>query len=269
MSNQPLLSLITVTFNGEKLVEPTMKMVSEQTFTDYEIIVIDGGSKDNTIEAFKTYRDKIGYIISEPDNGIYDAMNKGIAAAKGKWIYFMNLGDEFCSNTVLSDIFEKQDVSQYDMVYGNALTVGDPTSINKVIGKEAKLSDYYFGIPLCHQAIFAKKTTFNTVGDFDLKFKSMGDIEWQVRVFKNQQLKTLYLPINIAYYEVVGYSYINRMQGIREAVMAGIKNFNPLISLLLILRYPLMVIKVNLIKLLQNSPLLKQWRKLKYRNKQH
>ena len=103
--NSPLISLITVCFNAEGLINDTLQSAINQTYKNIELVIIDGGSKDNTVAEVKKYETYIGTLISEPDKGIYDAMNKGIKAAKGEWFYFLNAGDAFYNDTVLEDVF--------------------------------------------------------------------------------------------------------------------------------------------------------------------
>src|SRR5688572_4810851 len=89
----PLLSIITVVYNGEQLLEKTILSILNQTYTNIEYLIIDGRSKDRTVDIIKKYENKISYWVSEPDKGIYDAMNKGMNAAKGDYIWFINAGD--------------------------------------------------------------------------------------------------------------------------------------------------------------------------------
>jgi len=104
--NNPLITVITVCFNAEKELEATMLSVLNQSFESYEYLIIDGGSKDHTVDIIKKYEDNPHVRwISEPDKGIYDAMNKGIRMAKGEWLNMMNAGDRFASNDVLEKVF--------------------------------------------------------------------------------------------------------------------------------------------------------------------
>ncbi len=102
--NQPKVSIVTVVYNDAKGLEKTIKSVINQTYKNVEFIIIDGGSTDGTVEIIKKYEDYIDYWVSEEDKGIYDAMNKGIKAATGTWINFMNAGDVFVDCEVLSSI---------------------------------------------------------------------------------------------------------------------------------------------------------------------
>lgn len=120
MTNCPRISVITVVFNSKDSIEQTILSVLNQTYKNIEYIVIDGGSLDGTIEIVKKYLDKISKFITETDNGIYDAMNKGISLSSGEWIIFMNAGDRFVSNDVLEKIFS-YNTSDYDVIYSDTL----------------------------------------------------------------------------------------------------------------------------------------------------
>src|SRR6187402_1654973 len=105
--HQPLVSLITVVFNGQELLAETLRSAINQTYKQIELVIVDGGSTDQSVDVAKQFSSHIGTLISEKDKGIYDAMNKGIQAAKGEWLYFLNVGDAFYDANVLADIFSK------------------------------------------------------------------------------------------------------------------------------------------------------------------
>ena len=102
--NNPKISVVTVCYNAVDLIEETILSVINQTYRNVEYIIIDGASTDGTVDIINKYRDKIAYFVSEPDKGIYDAMNKGIKVATGEWLNFMNAGDVFSSNTIVSEV---------------------------------------------------------------------------------------------------------------------------------------------------------------------
>ncbi len=163
----PLITVITVVFNGVKTLEETIKSVINQTYPNVEYIIIDGGSTDGTLDIIKKYEDAIDYWVSEPDKGIYDAMNKGINLATGMWINFMNAGDHFYNPIVLSLFLNSKDKDH--MIYGNALL----TPINKM--QCQKLWHLNPVKQIIHQSVFMP-VTFHKINKFDYsKYKIMAD----------------------------------------------------------------------------------------------
>ena len=115
----PLISVVTICYNAKNDLEKTILSVLSQTYQDIEYIIIDGGSTDGTVDIIHKYSERLFYWISEPDKGIYDAMNKGMDRATGSWINFMNAGDTFCDNEVIKNIFGYNDLSDYSVFYGD------------------------------------------------------------------------------------------------------------------------------------------------------
>lgn len=115
----PLISVVTICYNAKNDLEKTILSVLSQTYQDIEYIIIDGGSTDSTVDIIHKYSERLFYWISEPDKGIYDAMNKGMDRATGSWIIFMNAGDTFCDNEVIKNIFGYNDLSDYSVIYGD------------------------------------------------------------------------------------------------------------------------------------------------------
>jgi glycosyltransferase involved in cell wall biosynthesis len=119
--NNPLISIITVVYNGVSTLEQTILIVINQTYKNIEYIIIDGGSIDGTVDIIKKYEDKLAYWVSEPDKGIYDAMNKGIDKATGEWINFMNAGDCFNFYNILEDGFQMNISNMINVIYSDTL----------------------------------------------------------------------------------------------------------------------------------------------------
>ena len=113
------VSVVTVTFNCQDVIEGTVRSVIDQDYDNVEYIVVDGGSKDDTLDILNRYRSRFAYFISEKDNGIFDAMNKAIIASTGDWILFLNAGDILASANVLSDIFSKPYDDNVGVVFGD------------------------------------------------------------------------------------------------------------------------------------------------------
>ncbi len=192
--NKPLITIITVSYNAVSIIEETILSVINQTYPNIEYIVIDGGSTDGTIDIIKKYEDKINYWISEPDKGIYDAMNKGISVAKGEWINFMNCGDSFYSTTVIENIFNIGNIDS-DIIYGN-------TNLLFKIGnfvKKAKPITAQNYMPFMHQSSFVK-TSIMKDKRFDCKFKICADRHFYYESYKTEK-KFQFIDLIIANYE--------------------------------------------------------------------
>jgi len=172
-----MVSVVTVVRNGIKTIEQTILSVINQDYHDFEYIIIDGVSTDGTLEILNKYSDKISKIISEPDVGIYDAMNKGIALANGDWVYFLGCDDVLYESSTLSRIFSHypQDA---DVLYGNVKYLHS----TKIFDGEFDYAKLCTKSP-CHQAIFYKKSLFAIYGVFDLRYITTADYVMHVKTF--------------------------------------------------------------------------------------
>ena len=188
----PLISVVTVSFNCVKNIEKTICSVINQTYKNIEYIIIDGGSTDGTLDIIKKYDRYISYWKSGPDKGIYDAMNKAIKIANGQWISFMNCGDLFYNENVLSEVFNS-DTSEFDVIYG---------SVQKNWGDGKKLIVYpdevkSVEMPFCHQSSFVK-TQYMKEFLFDTHYKVVADRNFFIQINKKYGKKWLYKNITIA-----------------------------------------------------------------------
>jgi len=173
---KPLITVITVVFNGEKYLEETIQSVINQTYDNVEYIIIDGASTDGTLDIIKKYAGQIDYWVSEPDGGIYAAMNKGIDVATGEWINFMNAGDHFYVDMTIKNIF-MVNKRKYDLLYGDCEVLYDGFSRSQ---KSVLLDRLWKRIIFSHQSMFIKAdiqkrnqyNILNQIGaDFELIFK--------------------------------------------------------------------------------------------------
>lgn len=261
---RPLVSIITVVFNGEAVIADTLRSAVSQTYANIELVIIDGGSTDRTVEIARQFQAHTGTLISERDKGIYDAMNKGIRAAKGEWLYFLNAGDAFYDTQVLEDIFTKHDIGRASLIYGKVQTCNEPTGINYITGSPTVLADFYSRYPICHQATFTRRAAFDEVGFYDLQYRLLGDTEWFVRFFTKAPGKALFIDRVIAFYDIQGASYHKRMQGYKEYLHFGRRHFPFTVSLKNSLLYPLIWMKVKLIRGLQQTAWFKAYRRMKF-----
>ena len=171
MKHKPLVSIVTVTYNCAATIEDTLLSVINQTFIDKEYVIIDGLSSDDTLNVISKYKDGITNVISEKDAGIYDAMNKGIKAATGEWIIFMNSGDVFATNTILQDIFENKDFTGVGVIYGGVRVY----SMDKMFDMAPyPLSTISYQIPFCHQSVFTRADIIKK-NPFDISLKVVAD----------------------------------------------------------------------------------------------
>lgn len=178
---EPLITIVTVVFNGERYIEETILSVINQKYKNIEYIIIDGGSNDNTINIIKKYEDLIDYWMSMDDDGIYDAMNKALKIAKGKWINFMNCGDCFCNNEVIEKI-EFCNYSKYVMIYGNTRVHNSDRAFIKNL-KSFNMNKINLAIfstrVVCHQAVFYnRKVNFKFPKQYKLKGELYSYLEY-------------------------------------------------------------------------------------------
>lgn len=209
-------SIVTVCYNAADCIENTIKSVINQSYSNYEYIIIDGGSKDYTIEIIGKYRNGISVFVSEPDNGIYDAMNKGIMAAKGEWIIFMNAGDVFYSNDVLEKIAP-------ETLGDQAMIVGDTVvQMDSVIYK-IPCKPFYEHLPLhqdmgwFHQSSFVR-TDLAKRYPFDLTFKLAADYNMVIELYR-RSYSFKQVDVIIAKYDLNGVSYQKKRQHLFETLM--------------------------------------------------
>ena len=187
MALQPKFSIITITFNAESEIDPTLKSVIAQTYTNYEYLLIDGGSKDRTVEKAKASGIKFAHIVSERDNGLYDAMNKGIALATGDYLCFLNAGDSFHAPDTLQTIVDtiKDEKELPHVLYGETAEVNDAREFVRMRRLKApeNLNWHSFkdGMLVCHQAFYARR---DIAPMYDLKYRLSSDVDWCIKVMK-------------------------------------------------------------------------------------
>jgi glycosyltransferase involved in cell wall biosynthesis len=167
------LSIITINYNNLEGLERTVESVVNQTWKEFEYIVIDGGSADGSASYIESQSNNIDYWLSEPDKGIYNAMNKGILKATGEYLLFLNSGDHLYSNEVLDRNHDH--ISSHDLVCFNLLVIGEVTSEIVLLPRELRFSYFFDGGTLCHPSTLIKKSLFNTVGLYDENLKIVSD----------------------------------------------------------------------------------------------
>ncbi len=221
------ISMITVCFNSERTIEDTIKSVISQDYPLIEYIIVDGSSTDGTGKVIEKYNTYISNHISEPDKGIYDAMNKGITMATGDIIGILNSDDIFASNTILSDVINVfVSNPEIDAVYGN-ITYFKDRSPEKVV-RTWNTKPYYpkffdHGEVPPHPSLFIKKRVYNSIGRYFSDFKITSDYEFMLRAFKIHGYKPYYLNKFIVNMRMGGEStknFKNIIIGNREIIRA-------------------------------------------------
>ncbi len=190
------ISVITVCFNSESTIEKTILSIFNQTHTNIEYIVIDGDSADNTLSILKNNKDKIDVLISEPDQGLYDAMNKGIAMAKGDLIGVLNSDDTFYSNTVLEEIDSFHSQNNIEASIGNIMQFKkNGNVVRNYSSKYWNPTKLKIGFMPPHPSIFFKRDLFNQYGNYDISFKIGADYELITRFFLKNNIRWKYSGI--------------------------------------------------------------------------
>lgn len=212
--DQPVLSVITVVYNNVADIERTMLSVMNQTYAAIEYIIIDGKSTDGTLQVIERYKGKLAKLISEKDNGIYDAMNKGVKAATGDYIIFMNSGDQFYSNDTVARVFASDDNA--DIYYGETEMIDEK---GNNLGRRRHAApenftwkDFKYGMSISHQAIYIRRSL---VEAYDPKYQLSADIDWILRAAKKAK-KIVNVHAYVARYKVGGMSKHKHKQSLLE-----------------------------------------------------
>lgn len=218
----PIVSVIVVCYNDKpERIRETLGSIVVQDYPQIEIVVIDGGSAENTLRAFDEFRAGISVFVSEPDHGIYDAMNKGVLLSRGEWINFMNVGDSFFSPSSLSGLLAGVD-SRYDIVYGDYYYHG-----RGFICSPHRPSGYlFYSNRICHQALLSRHSLFapDEAGLFDLNYRLGADHDWMHRAFK-RGANFKHMPIVVCNYAGDGASSNGKLRT-QEALLRRQRNFS-------------------------------------------
>lgn len=205
------VSIITVVYNGGHCIKKCIDSVIKQTYPDIEYIIVDGNSKDDTLSIVNQYRDQVDKVISEPDKGIYDAMNKGIQAATGELIGILNADDEYATSDIIEEVVKTLRVSNTDALYGNLEYVKhiDDTkykTVRKWISGTYKEGDFLLGWMPPHPTFFVKKHIYTQYGTFRLDLGSAADYELMLRFIHKHKISLTYLNRTMTLMTVGGVS---------------------------------------------------------------
>lgn len=213
----PKFSVITVTYNAESVLEDTILSVISQTYHHVEYIIVDGASKDGTLSIINRYKDRITKVISEPDKGLYDAMNKGMRQATGDYLCFLNAGDSFHEDNTLQQIVHTITEKELpDVLYGETALVNNKRHFLRMrrlsTPKVLTWKSFKQGMLVCHQAFFAKTSLAEP---YDLQYRFSADFDWCIRVMK--KARTLHnTHLTIIDYLEEGMTTQNRKASLKE-----------------------------------------------------
>ena len=224
IKNPPTISVIIVTYNAGLVLENTLKAIINQDYKNFELVIIDGDSQDNTVDIIKKYHSFVNKWVSEPDDGLYDAMNKGINLAQGKYVWFINAGDRPYRNNTFALIAEyiKDNV---DIVYGNTMMIdneGNEIGLRRLKpGPNLNWKSLKNGLVVCHQAIIVRK---EIVGTYNLKYKIAADYDWILNALKKSK-NTCYTNSVLISFLDGGLSKRNIRKALKERFEIMVKNF--------------------------------------------
>lgn len=184
MTSTPRISLITVCYNAEASIARALQSARAQTYRNFELLVVDGASKDRTLEVVREFGDLPLVVSSEPDQGIYDAMNKGVSRARGDILFFLNADDRLWDPDVLARVAQVFDADpELDMVWGDVISVFPDGDTERDSYAHVTPGTLVYG-SLCHQATFARKRLFDRYGVFNTAYPICADYDWFMRVLR-------------------------------------------------------------------------------------
>ena len=216
------LSVITVCYNEKHRLERTIKSVAAQDYPEIEHIIIDGGSSDGSIDIINSHAQSNCKWISEKDNGVYDAMNKGIDLASGDWINFLNAGDCYHNDNIVKKVLSSKKPDT-NLIYGDTyLFSSKHEPIRRLNAEILTRKTIRKGMIVCHQAIFVKK---DIMPKYNLSFKLLADYSWLIDIMKNNNVNLVYINIPVVNYELGGLSQKRFINNFIEHLSISSKEF--------------------------------------------
>lgn len=240
--HQPLVSIVTVCYNAADMLSKTIESVSAQSYENIEYIIIDGASTDGTKQIIQNNIEHIDKFISEKDNGIYDAMNKGTANSSGEWIIFMNAGDTFYDRDTIKDLFSSPIPESIKVIYGD---VAKLRSDGKLSIKQAEPPHNSHRMFFCHQSAFVKRESLSQY-PFDTKYRLSADFKFfKTLIINGEEFKHVNIPVSI--FDVTGVSNSSRSTGLKDNinVIKEVDNFSDRLRLLPRLYFTYIMCKIR------------------------
>jgi len=204
MQKNAKISIVTINYNNSIGLKKTIESVVNQTWKNFEYIIIDGGSTSEDVDIIKSYENQINYWVSEPDKGIYNAMNKGIKKATGDFIIFMNSGDNFTNLSVLEEVQSKL-TYDFDIYYGDYYRIKSNSKRRKTFPESLTFSFFYSG-SLAHPATFFRRTLFDEIFFYNESYRIVSDWEFFIYAICYKNVKYHYLKSAISDFDFTGIS---------------------------------------------------------------
>lgn len=217
------LSVIMVCLNSVATIRGALESVAAQTYRFLELVVVDGGSSDGTMEIVAEFGGIPGSRTSGPDQGIYDAMNRGVMMATGDWLYFLNSDDRFADENVVQHAMDAAASFTCDVLYGDVDCVYPRCVVRKSHANVSTSNIGYEG--LCHQSIFARRDAFERIGGFDLRYRIAADYDWVLRA-SFAGLRMRHIPVCIARYSMSGFSGTHGPAMVDEVRFVRLRHLN-------------------------------------------
>ena len=202
-----LVSIVTINFNNLEGLKQTLESVRQQSFKDYEHILIDGGSTDGSVELIKAYTGTLGKWLSEKDKGVYDAQNKGIAKSKGTYVLFLNSGDYFCNQQSLENLAQYN--SDYDLVYGDII-YKKGVQLNPHYFPELVDEKFMFEKGLPHPSTLIRRSLFEKIGLYNASLKIVADWEFFMLALFKHGATTAHVAVPVTVFDCTGISSANK-----------------------------------------------------------
>lgn len=222
MSNQPPISVVTVVRNGEAIIDGCVESVVTQKIPELEYIVIDGASTDGTLEIIRRYGDAISVCISEPDRGLYDAMNKGLRLARGRYIHFLNADDRYVAPDTLSSLLPRLDEST--VCYG-AMMYQEADGRQRRLGSPFSWSRELIESHVPQPTLFVPSRLYREVGEFDLNYRIAADYDMVLRLARRFPMRFLDQPVTLM--AAGGISYTQMGRTFKEAARVSVSHGCP------------------------------------------
>lgn len=209
------VTVITVVKDGVRTIANTVESVLAQTHRPLEHLIIDGGSKDGTVDVIRGYGDSVRWL-SEPDRGLYDAMNKGVRLIgdSDRYVIFLNADDSFHAPDAIAQLLANSCLE--DFLYGRLERYDEEHGDRDVIGKAITSRDLLFGMRCHHQTILCRKRVFDRIGNFSLEYRIAADYDWVVRAFRAPEITRRFVPVVVATMRRGGFSERWYLAGVRE-----------------------------------------------------